>query len=58
MILSFANNWEMTGGVDEYVKWCGGSRHQDFFYSASCWQMYKIHASTVINRVNTINGRT
>lgn len=56
-ILAITDNWQGVGGADQYVKWCGGSGHNDFFTNSNCMQLYKNFASTLINRVNTINGR-
>ena len=56
-ILAITDNWQAVGGADQYVKWCGASGHSDFFSSGTCMTLYKNFASTLINRVNTINGR-
>jgi endo-1,4-beta-mannosidase len=33
VILAFVDNWQQTGGVDEYVKWTGDptKTHKDFY---------------------------
>lgn len=33
VILAFVDNWQQTGGVDEYVKWTGDATktHKDFY---------------------------
>ncbi len=33
VLLAFVDNWQSTGGVDEYVKWTGDSTktHKDFY---------------------------
>ena len=56
-ILAITDNWQAVGGADQYVKWCGGSGHSDFFSNGNCMQLYKNFANTLINRVNTVNGR-
>ena len=56
-ILAITDNWQAVGGADQYVKWCGVSGHSDFFSNGDCMTLYKNFASTLINRVNTINGR-
>ena len=59
VILSFVDNWQFTGGVDQFVKWSGtGTVHAEFFSDSNCMQLYKNTVSAVVNRVNTINGRT
>ncbi|CAL5227333.1 g10275 [Coccomyxa viridis] len=56
-ILAITDNWQAVGGADQYVKWCGGSGHSDFFSNGNCMQLYKNFANTLISRVNTVNGR-
>ncbi|EIE27597.1 glycoside hydrolase [Coccomyxa subellipsoidea C-169] len=64
VLLAFVDNWQSTGGVDEYVKWTGDSTktHKDFYTDPVImgWRVpeYKDYVKTVINRVNTINGRS
>ncbi|KAK9917687.1 hypothetical protein WJX75_007185 [Coccomyxa subellipsoidea] len=60
VILAFVDNWQQTGGVDEYVKWTGDptKTHKDFYTDPVIMGWYKDYVKTVINRVNTINGRT
>lgn len=33
VLLAFVDNWQQTGGVDEYVKWTGDptKTHKDFY---------------------------
>jgi mannan endo-1,4-beta-mannosidase len=58
VILSFINNWGTTGGIDEFVAWSGSAkRHQDFYTDATCKSLYKAHVKTIIQRINSINGR-
>ncbi|GMH39935.1 hypothetical protein BSKO_07839 [Bryopsis sp. KO-2023] len=58
MILSLTDNWSEAGGVNEYVEWSrSASRHGDFFKDRAARKYYQTHVRTVINRVNTINGR-
>ena len=57
VLLSLTDNWQQTGGADEYVRWTGGASHEDFFSSAAAKAAYKQHVATVLGRVNTINGR-
>lgn len=57
-MLSFINNFGDTGSADEMVKWSGGSKpHEQFFTDPTVRQFYKNHVNKVINRVNSINGR-
>ncbi|GMH40074.1 hypothetical protein BSKO_07978 [Bryopsis sp. KO-2023] len=58
VILSFTDNWPKAGGADEYVKWSpSAGSHPDFFTDEGAKNLYKEHVRTVINRVNSINGR-
>jgi|GEM_PF-741903 len=58
VILPLVNNWGDYGGMDQYVAWSPtASSHDDFYTDDSTRVWYMSHASTVISRVNTINGR-
>jgi len=58
VILALVNNWDDYGGMNQYVAWSGtASSHDDFYTDANCRTWYKNHISTVLNRVNTFNGR-
>lgn len=59
VILTLVNNWDDYGGMNQYVDWSStASHHDDFYTDANCRQWYKDHVWTVVNRINTINGRT
>ncbi|PRW59651.1 nitrilase 2 isoform A [Chlorella sorokiniana] len=58
LILAFTSNWTPTGGVPEYLKWCGSTDQVDFFTKPECVDIYQGFVKTILNRVNTINGRT
>ena len=57
VLLALTTNWGDIGSVDQYVKWCGGLDHTDFYTNPSCIQMYNAHTDKITSRVNTINGR-
>jgi len=63
VILALVNYWSDYGGMEQYVKWCTGSptiaNHSvsEFYTNPMCKQMYKNTMQTVMNRVNTFNGR-
>jgi len=58
LILPLVNNWDDYGGMNQYVAWSPtASSHDDFYTDVNCRQYYRDHVSTVLNRVNTINGR-
>lgn len=57
LLLVLIDNWQ-TQGVDTLVEWAGqGLQHEDFFTNAQVKKLYKDRVRTIINRVNTINGR-
>ena len=72
-VMVLNNYWQWSGGMGQYVSWSdnssipypvGSTTYQTFetyvqrFYNCtSCQQNYKNHIQTVINRVNTVNGR-
>ena len=59
LILPFVNNWDDYGGMNQYVEWdASATSHDDFYTDSDIKGWYKNHISTVLNRVNTINGRT
>ena len=41
LLLSLTDNWQQTGGADEFVRWAGGSSHEAFFASPAIKQLYK-----------------
>jgi mannan endo-1,4-beta-mannosidase len=57
LLLSLTDNWQQTGGADEFVRWAGARTHEDFFSSPAIKQLYKNHVAAVLSRVNSINGR-
>jgi mannan endo-1,4-beta-mannosidase len=58
VVLPLVNNWADYGGMDQYVAWSSGANdHDDFYTDASCRNWYRAHASAVIGRVNSFNGR-
>ncbi|KAL4859907.1 Mannan endo-1 [Chlorella vulgaris] len=57
LLLSLTDNWQQTGGADEFVRWAGSGDHESFFTDARAKSLYKGHVATVLQRVNTINGR-
>lgn len=54
---ALADNWYPIGGVDQWVKIGGGSRHQDFFSSPGVISAFKDHISYLGNRVNVFNKK-
>lgn len=57
LLLSLTDNWQQTGGADEFVRWAGSGDHESFFTDARAKQLYKQHVTAVLSRKNSINGR-
>ncbi|HEU6439353.1 MAG TPA: cellulase family glycosylhydrolase [Terriglobales bacterium] len=56
LVIPFTGNWSDFGGIDQYVKWAGGSFHDDFYTNATIKTWYKAWISHLLNHVNTITG--
>ncbi|CEF97526.1 Glycoside hydrolase, catalytic domain [Ostreococcus tauri] len=57
LVIVLADNWYVSGGVDNYVKWSGSAQtHQDFFIDSGAKRIFKDMISTITNRQNTITG--
>jgi len=56
LIIPFTNNWPDFGGMDVYVKWLGGTYHDQFYTDPTIRQWYKAWISHLLNHVNTISG--
>jgi mannan endo-1,4-beta-mannosidase len=56
LVLPLVNNWTAFGGVDQYVRWAGGTWHDDFFRDEQIKGWYKDWVSHVLNRVNPLTG--
>ncbi len=56
LVIPFTGNWGDFGGMDQYVKWAGGSFHDDFYTNATIKTWYKAWISHLLNHVNSITG--
>lgn len=56
LIIPFTNNWSDFGGMDQYVRWAGGSYHDDFYTNPQIRQWYKDWIEYLLTRVNTYTG--
>jgi mannan endo-1,4-beta-mannosidase len=56
LVIPLTNNWNDFGGMDQYVRWRGGSFHDDFYSDAVIRGWYRDWISHVLNRVNTLTG--
>ena len=57
VILALANNWKDFGGVPEYLRWFGLSRHDDFYRDGRCRAAYWLWVEQLLERTNTVTGR-
>jgi mannan endo-1,4-beta-mannosidase len=56
LIIPLTNNWNDFGGMDQYVRWAGGSFHDDFYTNPTIRGWYQDWISHVANRVNSLTG--
>ncbi len=56
VVLPLVNNWQAFGGIDQYVKWRGGSNHDLFFTDPVIQQWYKNWVRHLLTRTNSITG--
>jgi mannan endo-1,4-beta-mannosidase len=56
LVIPLTNNWNDFGGMDQYVRWRGGSFHDEFYTDPVIRGWYKDWISHVLNRVNTLTG--
>ncbi|PLV56249.1 cellulase family glycosylhydrolase [Thermotoga sp. SG1] len=56
LIIVLVNNWDDFGGMNQYVRWFGGTHHDDFYRNEKIKEEYKKYVSFLINRVNTYTG--
>lgn len=57
LILPLVNNWEPYGGMDQYRRWLGLARHEDFYTHADARAAYRQWVEHILLRVNTRTGR-
>jgi mannan endo-1,4-beta-mannosidase len=56
LVIPFVNNWEAFGGMDQYVRWRGGSFHDEFYTDPVIRQWYKGWIAHLLNHVNIYTG--
>jgi mannan endo-1,4-beta-mannosidase len=56
LVIPFTNNWSDFGGIDQYVRWAGGSHHDDFYTDPKIRGWYQAWIAHVLNRVNPLTG--
>jgi mannan endo-1,4-beta-mannosidase len=53
----FTNNWNDFGGIAQYVRWFGRTKHHEFYTDPAIKQAYKNWVAHIINRRNSVNGK-
>jgi mannan endo-1,4-beta-mannosidase len=56
LVIPLTNNWNDFGGMDQYVRWRGGTFHDDFYRDPVIRGWYADWISHVLNRVNSLTG--
>ncbi len=56
LVIPLADNWQEFGGMDQYVKWRGGTSHDEFYTDPVIKQWYKNYVAHILNRTNTYTG--
>ncbi|CDM70443.1 Endo-beta-mannanase [Clostridium bornimense] len=57
LIVPFVNNWDEFGGMNQYIKWVGASKHDDFYTNSQCKEAFKKYIKHFLTRVNTYTGK-
>lgn len=50
LLLSLTDNWQPTGGADQFTRWAGLSSHEAFYSDTTAKQYYKDHIRTLLTR--------
>lgn len=61
LLITFTNNWEAFGGMNQYVKWAklageNVSGHDDFYTNETIKGWYKDYVKTLLNHENVYTG--
>jgi len=56
LVIPLTNNWSDFGGMDQYVKWRGGTYHDDFYTDPVVRGWYRDWIAHVLNRTNALTG--
>lgn len=57
IMMVFTNNWYDFGGMDQYLRWYGRTKHHEFYTAPEVKQAFKNWMAHLITRKNTVNGR-
>lgn len=56
IVMVLTNNWRDFGGMDQYLRWYGLSKHHEFYTDERVRRAYKDYVAHLINRVNRFTG--
>ncbi|WP_344612806.1 cellulase family glycosylhydrolase [Dactylosporangium salmoneum] len=56
LVIPLTNNWSDFGGMDQYVRWHGGTNHDDFYTDPVVRGWFKDWIGHVLDRTNSITG--
>ena len=56
VVLVMTNNWPNFGGMPQYVKWAGGSQHDEFYTRPELRQAYKDYVKFILTHKNQYTG--
>ena len=56
LIITFTNNWQQFGGMQQYVNWAGLSSHDDFYINETIKGWYKDYVKTLLEHENVYTG--
>lgn len=56
IVLVMTNNWPDFGGMPQYVKWAGGTQHDEFYSRPELRQAYKDYVKFILTHKNQYTG--
>ncbi|MET7401807.1 cellulase family glycosylhydrolase [Dactylosporangium sp. NPDC005572] len=56
LVVPLTNNWSAFGGMDQYVRWRGGTHHDQFYTDPVIRGWYQDWIAHVLNRTNSLTG--
>ena len=57
LTLVLTNNWRDFGGMDQYLRWYGLTKHHEFYTDGRVRQAFKDWITHVVGRHSTLDGR-
>lgn len=56
LVIALTNNWPDFGGMEQYVRWFGGSSHDEFYTNPEIRIAYKAYVEHFLRRRNRYTG--